>query len=174
MESTSIQDDLVGWLVFIMFGLLLSMSIQANIASQSTDKNNSFQFLTNPASIFGAISGATEEVVKSSFGEISSLLNVLVQTAGIIGDSLDSIRNIVRQFFVMINGFASIAQQQIQGLINAVISLSQSMKRIFTSMMSMFTILIYTLMTGLNLSSSVMNGPPGQAMRAMESIVRAF
>lgn len=139
VEEVVIDDDLVGWLVFILMGFIVSMMMQVNVVSSNS---KSSKLMMNPQSIFGVFSGAAEDAVKSSFGEVEQLLSVLVSTAGIIGDSLNSIRDIVRSFFIMINNFTSIAQQQIQGLIGGVMSLSQSMKKIFGSMMSMFTILI--------------------------------
>jgi hypothetical protein len=159
-------------LLSILIGMMFRGYAQALGASKGED--NALSLLLNPMKILNT---ATESVVDRAdqlFGGVIKVGNELTNSVSVIRDSIQSVATLLRTLYTLITSFVIRFTKILQGIMGSLLGSFQNLKQILTSLMETAGVIIYTADTGMKLSQSVMNGPPGKAMRSMADLINAL
>jgi hypothetical protein len=171
-------DMVIHWIIIyiLMFivGSIVTAFSQIETASSTENGGGSLDLLLSPFKIFQVAGQAVTSEVGKQFQEVGSGMNVISSAMGTIQESIKGLQTIVRTFYTMINTFVDAFQRQLMGLFTGIFGAVGKIKLIFMSIGDTMTAMMYILMTSLNLSNSIMNGPPGRAMKSMVNIANAF
>jgi hypothetical protein len=166
----------VEWGKVLLLSILLGMMFRgyAQAIGASKNKDGALSLILNPMQILNT---ATESVVDRAdqlFSGVIRVGNELTNSVVIIRESIQSIATLLRTMYTLITAFVIRFTKILQGIMGSLLGSFQNLKQILTSLMETAGVIIYTADTGVNLSQSVMNGPPGKAMRTMADLINAL
>jgi phage-related protein len=166
----------VEWGKVLLLSILLGMMFRgyAQAIGASKGKDGALSLILNPMQILNT---ATESVIDRTdqlFSGVIRVGNELTTSVSVIRDSIHNIATLLRTLFTIITAFVIRFTKILQGIMGSVLGTFQNVRQILTSLMETAGVIIYTAETGVNLSQSVMNGPPGRAMRTMADLINAL
>lgn len=166
----------VEWGKVFLLSILIGMTIRgyAQAIGAMKGKDGSLSLLMNPMLILTTATNATVERTDQLFGGVMRVGNELTQSVSVIRDSITSVATLLRELFTIITAFVIRFTKILQGVMGSALGIFQNMKQILNSLMETAGVIIYTAETGVNLSQSVMNGPPGKAMKTMANLINAL
>jgi hypothetical protein len=176
VENVSWNPDMVvHWIMVYILMWILGVILATYFRIQAdADGGGALELLMSPAKIFQITGGAITSEVGTQFKEVGSAMGVVSTGMGAIQESIVGLQSIVRTFYTMIGTFVDSFQRQLSGLFSGIFGMVNKIKLIFMSIGDTMTAMMYILMTSLNLSTSILAGPPGQAMKSMIGIANAF
>lgn len=167
-------DTFLDWGKVLLLGILLAMGVHGYANFSKTENEGAFELITNPMMILSTATEAVIDRTNQLFGGVIKVGNELTSSVEIIKESLQSIATLLRAFYSMVTAFIIRFQKILQGLLGSALGIFGNIKHLLQSLMETSSVVIYTAETGVNLSQSVMNGPPGQAMRKMADLINAL
>lgn len=174
--QTKGYDTFLDWGKVLLLGILLAMGVHgyANTSASVSEKDGAFALITNPMLILTTATEAVIDRTNQLFTGVIKVGNELTESVEIIKETLQSIATLLRAFYSMVTAFVIRFQKILQGVLGSALGLFGTIKNLLQSLMETSSVVIYTAETGVNLSQSVMNGPPGQAMRKMADLINAL
>jgi signal transduction histidine kinase len=166
----------VEWGKVLLLSLLLGMMFRGYAQALGTvnDKEGALSVILNPMSILTTATNSVVERTDQLFGGVIRVGNELTRSVSIIRDSIQNVAQLLRTLFTIITAFVIRFTKILQGIMGSLLGSFQNMKQILNGLMETAGVIIYTAETGVNLSQSVMNGPPGKAMRTMADLINAL
>lgn len=166
----------VEWGKVLLLSILLGMIFRgyAQAIGVSKDKEGALSLLMNPMQILNTATDSVVERTDQLFGGVMKVGNELTRSVSVIRESIQSVAQLLRTLFTIITAFVIRFTKILQGIMGSLLGSFQNMKQILNSLMETAGVIIYTAETGVNLSQSVMNGPPGKAMRTMADLINAL
>jgi hypothetical protein len=178
VDSLWNPDMVVHWIILYLLIMILGMMFTAylKVQAESSSQNGGggLDLIMSPFKLFQVAGNAVTNEVGTQFKEVGNGMSVISAGMGAIQESIKGLQTIVRTFYTMINTFVDSFQRQLMGLFTGIFGAVGKIKLIFMSIGDTMTAMMYILMTSLNLSNSIMNGPPGKAMKSMVDIANAF
>lgn len=166
----------VEWGKVLLLSLLLGMIFRgyAQAIGASKDKEGALSLLLNPMQILNTATNSVVERTDQLFDGVIQVGNELTRNVSIIRESIQSVARLLRTLFTIITTFVIRFTKILQGIMGSLLGSFQNLKQILTNLIETAGVIIYTAETGVNLSQSVMNGPPGKAMRTMADLINAL
>lgn len=169
-------------IVFVEWGKVLILSIVLGITVRGyaqaiglrKGKDDALTLITNPMLILTTATNAVVDRTDQLFSGVIRVGNELTESVKIIRDSIQAVAVLLRTMYTLITSFVIRFIKILQGIIGSALGTFQNVKQILTSLMETAGVIIYTAETGVNLSQSVMNGPPGRAMKVMADLINAL
>lgn len=175
LESPS-EFIFVEWGKVLILSMLLGMIIRGYSQSigAAKGKDSALKMIMNPMMIMTTATNAVVDRTDKLFGGVMRVGNELTNSVGVIRDSIQQTAMLLRTMFTLITSFVIRFTRILQGVMGSALGIFQNIKQILRSLMETTGVIMYTAETGVNLSQSVMNGPPGQAMKVMANIINAL
>jgi hypothetical protein len=170
---TTSPDSFADWGKILILAILLGMGVRGYSEALKLNKgdDNAISMIMNPMMILNTAGEAVVERTDQLFEGVIKVGNELSSSVGIIRETIVETSQLLRTMFTLSTSFIIRFQKILQGLIGSGLGILQNIKNTLNSLMETMGVIIFTMDTGMNLSKSVMNGPPGKAMKTMTELI---
>lgn len=164
----------VEWGKVLILSILLGVTVRGYAQAIGAKQGNGLSLITDPMKIITTATDAVTARTDKLFEGVIRVSDELTDSVVVIRDSLSQTALLLRTFFTMTTSFVIRFTKILQGIIGSATGILQNIRQILMSLMETAGVIIYTAETGMNLSGSVMNGPPGQAMKVMTDLINTL
>jgi phage-related protein len=170
---TNSPDSFANWGKILILAIILGMGVRGYAEALKFNKgdDNAISLIMNPMMILNTAGEAVVKRTDQLFEGVIKVGNELTSSIGVIRETIFGVSQMLRSLYGMVTSFVIRFQQLLQGVMGSALGIFTNIRNILTSLMETMGVVMYTMDSGMNLSKSVMNGPPGQAMKTMADLI---